>query len=108
MFAMSVISLSAFLAQIDQNIETNKPVFFSITFVKAGRSEKDNERGKLRHVVKASKGWKEPQSSKAPENKGFYQVKEHGVLVLFDHIRGENFTPLIDLITHYNGFKIVR
>lgn len=106
---MPVISLSAFLAQIDQNIESDKPVYFSITFVKAGRSENDKERGKLRHVAKASKGWKEPQSTKAPEkNKGFYQVKEHGVLVLFDHIRGENFTPLIDLITHYNGFKIVR
>lgn len=106
---MSVISLSAFLAQIDQNVSEVKPVFFSITFVKAGKSDKDKERGKIRHVAKASKGWKEPKTGTSnTQNKDFYNVKEHGVLVLFDHVRGENFTPIIDLVTHYNGFKIVR
>lgn len=106
---MSFISLSAFLAQIDQNVIEGKPVYFSITFVKRGKSDKDKERGKLRHVAKASKGWKEPQrTNTGTKSKDFYQVKEHGVLVLFDHTRGEPFTPLIDLITHFNGLKIVR
>jgi hypothetical protein len=107
---MSVISLNAFLAQIDQNVSEGKPVYFSVTFVKVGKSDKDKERGKLRHVERASKGWKEPKIStqKGTSDKDFYNVKEHGVLVLYDHTRGEVFTPLIDLVIYYNGLKIVR
>jgi hypothetical protein len=109
---MESISLKAFLAEIDLNIDQDKPVIFSIRFVKAGKNEFDPKRGEVRTVARASKGGIKEQSKATKTNQsgknGFYNVKQTGVLVLYDHDRKENFTPLIDLITHYNGKKIIR
>jgi len=107
---MKTISLTAFLSEIDQNVQDNKPVFFSIKFVKKGKNEQDKERGKLRHVEFASKGWKDSKLPNASNGDGkkFYNVKESGVLVLYDHERKEYFTPSIDLIISYNNQRIVR
>jgi hypothetical protein len=108
---MQKISITAFLSEIDQNIEGQKPKIFSLQFVKAGKDENDIERGKIKKVDRCSKSFKyssNQQSETATPKKTFYRIKEKGVLLLFNHDTSKNFTVIIDLVTHYNEMKIIR
>jgi hypothetical protein len=91
------------LAEIDKAVDDNgKTVFFSLSFYTSA--------GEYRHIKKCSKNWKKPTEKSSQPNfskvKNLFNIKEKGLLLIYDHEQERHISIHVQLITNYNGYSI--
>jgi hypothetical protein len=91
-----MFKLRAVLADINQDVRDGQPHYFSINYVKT-----DGTLGAKQRVRKSG-----TTGARSGSTKFQYNLKEKGVLLLFNDLTDEHFSIRIDLITHYNGKEV--
>jgi hypothetical protein len=93
-----MVKLRAVLADINQDVRDGSPHYFSIRYVKAD--------GSIGQKARVRKSGQFNGAEIKGESHFKYNVKQKGILVLFDEATNRHFSIKISRITHYNGQEV--
>jgi hypothetical protein len=86
------------LSEIDRYAEDGELKEFSLTYI-----TKD---GKRKHCARLCKGGRLKAAPIKGNGRSHFNVKKSGLLMLWNNATGRPESPLIALITHFNGIRV--
>jgi len=95
-----MIRIGHALDTINVTVERGEQSTFSITYVTVD--------GRVEHIEKASRGSRHTggKSSGGGAPKGAFNMKEKGIIILYNHNLKRTQSAKIHLITHFNGLEV--